>query len=215
MGAFYYDAVPAIPSGFNVTVNGQHHPVLSWNGNTEPDLDGYNVYRRLGSGMYALWNTVDENTTTITDLEVSVSGNPFDPKVCYHVKALDWIGQESLSTPSKCKNYRGIGKELMASLPEEYALHNSYPNPFQSRHHHPFDLPEPSLVTLTIYDLMGREVRTLVQGEVPAGFQLARWNGKDSQGNPLPSGMYLVQLLARSQTGNKVYTRTRKLVLLK
>ena len=165
--------------------------------------------------MYALWNTVDENTTTITDLEITVTSHPFDPQVCYFVRAVDWSGQESLSTPSKCKNYRGIGKELVMSLPKVYALRNNYPNPFNPVTTIPFDLPEPSLVRLTLYNVQGREVRTLVQGPVDAGFQRAQWEGTDNQGNPLPSGMYLVKLLARSQKNDRTYTQTRKLVLLK
>jgi len=70
-------------------------------------------------------------------------------------------------------------------------------------------------VTLTIYDLMGRTRKILVQGELTAGFQRAQWEGKDNLGNTLPSGMYLVKLLARSQKSNQTYTQTRKLVLLK
>jgi hypothetical protein len=215
MGAFYYDAVPATPSGFNVTVNGQHHPVISWNANTEPDIDGYHVYRRLGSGMYALWNTVDENTTTVTDLEVNVSGNPFDPKVCYYVRAVDWIGQESISTPSKCKNYRGIGKELVVSLPEEYALRLNYPNPFNPVTSIRYDLPEESMVVITIYDLMGREVRTLVNDVESAGFKSLTWDGRDGKGQVLPSGMYFYRLDAVSVESEKEYHQTRKMVMLR
>jgi hypothetical protein len=100
-------------------------------------------------------------------------------------------------------------------LPKRYALHNNYPNPFNPVTTIPFDLPEPSLVTLTIYDLRGRTVRTLVRGQVAAGFQRAQWDGKDNLGNSLPSGMYLVKLFARSEKKNKTYTQTRKLVLLK
>jgi len=100
-------------------------------------------------------------------------------------------------------------------LPQRYALRVNYPNPFNPVTIIPYDLPEPSLVRLSLYDLLGREVRTLVLGQVAAGFQQVKWDGKDDRGNALPSGMYLVKFFARSQTSSKTYTKTRKLVLLR
>ncbi len=100
-------------------------------------------------------------------------------------------------------------------IPNRYVLRQNYPNPFNPTTTVVYELPELSVVRLTIFDLLGREVAELVNRVQPEGIHHIRWNGKDNRGNPLPSGMYLYRLSARSTTSNQTYTQTRKLVLLK
>ena len=91
-----------------------------------------------------------------------------------------------------------------ANMPFEYKLYNNYPNPFNHTTIIRYTIPESSEVTLTIYDLLGREITTLVNEIQTRGKHSVIWNGQG-----LPSGIYICHL----QAGD--FTQTRKLVLQK
>ena len=84
-----------------------------------------------------------------------------------------------------------------------------YPNPFNSHTVIRFSLPERNDVSLSVYDLLGRELIILAQGEWEAGTHLLHWDGRDRQGRLLPSAVYLYRLRA----GGRI--QTRKLLVLK
>jgi hypothetical protein len=84
-------------------------------------------------------------------------------------------------------------------LPEPAAalrLYPNHPNPFNPMTTIRFDLPAAGSVRLVVYDLAGRLVRVLVEGEIPAGSHEAVWDGRDSTGRSSPSGSYLARLVA-------------------
>jgi len=95
-------------------------------------------------------------------------------------------------------------------LPEKYALHNNYPNPFNPRTTIAFDLPEESHMTLIIYDISGREVVRLVDRNLHEGFRHAVWDGKDKSGIQVSSGVYLYSI--RTSSG---FNATKKMVLVR
>jgi flagellar hook assembly protein FlgD len=70
-------------------------------------------------------------------------------------------------------------------------------------------MPKDAFITLKIFDLLGREVRTLVSTEQKAGFHLVIWDGKNNQGNDVSGGAYIYRFVAGE------YTKTMKLLLLK
>jgi hypothetical protein len=86
----------------------------------------------------------------------------------------------------------------------EYALHQNHPNPFNPETTISYDLMEAGFVSLKIYDLLGREVATLVSSEKAAGRQTVVFSAQD-----LPSGVYICSLSVND------YTAVRKMVLLK
>ena len=88
--------------------------------------------------------------------------------------------------------------------PIRFGLSQNYPNPFNSKTLIRYNLPEASEVTISIYDILGRKVETLVQGEQPAGYYQVVWDGKNQS-----SGMYFYRI----QAGE--YAETRKMVLIK
>ena len=94
-------------------------------------------------------------------------------------------------------------------IPDMYALLQNYPNPFNPTTKISYDLPEASVVTLSIYDLMGREIRTMINSEQTAGFKNIQWNATDNLGKSVPAGMYIYTI----QAGE--FRQTRKMVLLK
>ena len=94
-------------------------------------------------------------------------------------------------------------------IPHEYVLHQNYPNPFNPTTTLRYDLPEISLVTITIYDMMGRIVKTLVNSSQKAGFKSIRWSGNNDRNEPVSAGLYLYTI----QAGE--FRQTKKMVLLK
>lgn len=100
----------------------------------------------------------------------------------------------------------GIDNE---SLPLAFELGRNYPNPFNSSTSIDFQLPEASKVELAIYDVTGSKIADLVDGTFGAGKHRVTWDGKDSYGNPVSSGVYFYKI----DTGNDI--QTNKMVFLK
>ena len=100
-------------------------------------------------------------------------------------------------------------EEILSLLPEDFALHQNYPNPFNPTTTIKFDIPEPTYISLKIYNLMGQEVRSLNNKWLPTGSHRLIWNGKDQQGIPVSTGVYIYRLQSQE------FQQTRKMLLLK
>jgi len=87
-----------------------------------------------------------------------------------------------------------------------------HPNPFNPITEIHFSVPDPGIYSLNVYDLQGRLVRRLRQGQQPAGEQRVTWNGVDETGQPVAGGVYLVQLVG--QHDGESFLQTRKVVML-
>ena len=79
--------------------------------------------------------------------------------------------------------------ERKAIIPIAYTLHQNYPNPFNPITSLRCDLPEQAQVTLTIYDLIGREVAQLVNTTQDAGYRSVQWNATNMHGKPVSAGV--------------------------
>jgi YVTN family beta-propeller protein len=94
-------------------------------------------------------------------------------------------------------------------LPKEYALHQNYPNPFNPETIVEYALSKSCRAKITIYNVLGKKVRVLIDEYQTAGEKKVLWDGKDDQGNELASGIYFCRL----QAGD--YQQTKRMVLLK
>ena len=94
-------------------------------------------------------------------------------------------------------------------VPELYTLHQNYPNPFNPVTTLRYDLPEDALVNIIIYDMMGRQIKTLINEHQTAGYRSLQWNATNNVGSPLSAGIYLYMI----QAGD--FMQTKKMVLLK
>jgi flagellar hook assembly protein FlgD len=79
------------------------------------------------------------------------------------------------------------------------SLAQNNPNPFKGITEIQYGLPVESSVNLTVHDLEGRSVRTLVDGEQPAGYHLVQWDGMNDLGHAVPGGLYFYRLTADGQ----------------
>ena len=93
--------------------------------------------------------------------------------------------------------------------PKVFALHQNFPNPFNPVTTLRYDLPEQATVNIIIYDMLGRQVRTLVNQTQEAGFKSVLWNATNDHGKQVSAGVYLYQI----QSGE--FVQTKKMVLLK
>ena len=93
--------------------------------------------------------------------------------------------------------------------PEEYSLSDAYPNPFNPTTTLSFSVPTEGVVSLNIYDMTGRLVSTLVDGNLEQGYHSITWNGMDNNNHAVSSGMYIYSL-----NGEGV-SITKKMVLMK
>ncbi len=100
-------------------------------------------------------------------------------------------------------------KGIPCGIPLVFSLSQNYPNPFNPVTTLRYDLPENGLVNIIIYDMMGREIKNLVNQTQDAGFKSVIWNATNDYGKPVSAGIYLYQI----QAGE--YISTKKMVLLK
>ena len=114
----------------------------------------------------------------------------------------DYVGYQDTSN---CEQVSIIAE----ILPITYNLYNAYPNPFNPVTTLRYDLPEDARVNITIYDMMGRIVKTLVNGTQTAGYKSIQWNATNSFGKPVSAGVYLYQIRAGE------FIQTKKMVVLK
>ena len=104
-----------------------------------------------------------------------------------------------------------VTEEHTATLPQSFTLNQNYPNPFNSSTVIRFALPTTADVDLSIFNLAGQQVATLADGIRAAGTYTLHWDGRDDDGQPLASGVYLYRL----RTGDGQQQETRKLLLLR
>ncbi len=94
-------------------------------------------------------------------------------------------------------------------IPDEFALHQNYPNPFNPTTNISYDLPKNEHVSIVIYDVMGRNIRSLINEKKSAGYYRVYWDAKNDIGEPVSAGMYIYTIEAGE------FRSVKKMVLLK
>ena len=97
----------------------------------------------------------------------------------------------------------------VTSIPDAYSLQQNYPNPFNPTTQIRYGLKESAYVSINIYNLMGKHVRSYVNRVQDAGYNTILWNATDASGQPVPAGMYIYSITAGD------FRETRKMILLK
>jgi len=113
------------------------------------------------------------------------------------------------ATPAGTGQPTSVDNRTPSAVPGQFSLSQNYPNPFNPSTTIGYELPSREHVEISVLDLLGRQVRTLVSGQESAGTHYVTWNGVDDSGNAVASGVYLYTL----RTGR--YSETRKLLLIR
>jgi hypothetical protein len=170
--------------------------VLHWQAQADASFDGFNVYRKCnGTTLFVQIN--DElippaSEGTYTDGDV-MPGNTY----LYRIEALQGDGVF-------------LSVDLTMSLPPKaLTLYQNFPNPFNPSTSIRCFIPVLSVVSLEIFDVSGQRVTTLINREKRKGYILIDWDGKDANGNPVSSGVYLYKLTVPKGTLSK------KMILLR
>jgi hypothetical protein len=175
-------------SGNTVTVN--------WKTVTEVTNYGFNIERRShGTSVWINIGFVPGYGTSnaphdYTFIDTKLTAGTY----AYRLKQIDNSGMFKYSQES----------EVTIEVPCVFTLDQNFPNPFNPSTQIDFSIPKSSHVTLKIYNVLGKEVVTLVEGTRVAGTYTATWNAQSC-----PSGIYFYRFKAGS------FTETKKLVLLK
>ena len=102
-----------------------------------------------------------------------------------------------------------VNEDHTAEVPKVFTLHQNAPNPFNPATSIPFSLAEGGTVRLIVHDVLGRKVRTLVDGPRVAGKHTVAWDGRNDSGIPVSSGVYLYRLSSGGVTDTRRMTLVR------
>jgi glucose/arabinose dehydrogenase len=169
-----------------------------------PNLVGYYIYSDYGSGV--IW-ALDDNGPNpplnfeLVDTPVRIVSFGVDESDELYICGLNGVVYHLVDTAA------GIGDPAGAPVPVR--VNQNYPNPFNPTTVISFTLPTRMKAELAVYDVKGKRVTTLFDGTADAGFTEVTWDGKDSRGNLVSSGVYFYRLNADDQT------ITKKMVLVK
>ena len=188
---------------------------LSWNDNTNNILG---LETQLLDGYEA---SEEGQFSFLYDLISLVHDNDFGYGICYW--APDWISTSQFGSPWENQALFDFDGQLLDAVSvfddanvsvqtkNEYSIGGifNYPNPFNPVTKLRYTIPKNGLVSIIIYDMLGRQVKTLVNQTQDAGYASVIWDATNDYGKPVSAGIYLYQI----QTGE--YIQTKKMVLLK
>ncbi|MBI4552856.1 MAG: T9SS type A sorting domain-containing protein [Candidatus Latescibacteria bacterium] len=126
-----------------------------------------------------------------------------------------WSSAQSLT--AKASKPVSVDATAGSRVPGAFALAQNYPNPFNPTTRIRYALPRPGSVTIIVYNLLGQAVRMLLNDQPhQAGFYAIEWNGRNETGRQVGTGVYFYRIVVRDAvTGREVFTRVRKMVLVK
>jgi hypothetical protein len=175
---------------------------LSWDESPDPDFNYFSIRRGDQAGFDPTDPATEVGTTTEPQF---MDSNPGGGTWYYRVVAFDFNGNLGEFSEEVSTIITGI-EDGSEALPKEFALHQNYPNPFNPETQITFDLPARANVSITIYNMLGQKVRTLVNETKPAGTHILRWDGLNSQGVQVASGVYVYTIRAGKFVQSKKMT---------
>ncbi len=201
---------PTVPQ--NVQSVSQSQIQLSWTANPEPDVIGYEVWRSINSqggppGTFSLVATV--TTNSFLDYDLNYGGKW---KVYYKIKAKNTAGLVSDFSNMVTVSSAGFMKQAVgqeSSISTLYSLKQNFPNPFNPSTYIGYQIPDEGLVKLIVFDVLGREVETIVNELKTPSYYTATFDASS-----LPSGIYLARISVTSNE-RKPFVQTIKMLLTK
>lgn len=179
--------------------------ILRWTTQSETENMGFHILRsesEQGAYLQTTKNIIPGagNSSSVHHYEYIENDLLQTSKTYYYKLAdIDYKGRTNIHGPVS----------VMAEQPNEYMLAQNYPNPFNPETRIGFTIKETGIVMLTVFNVKGERVRTLMSGRLNAGSHMVIWDGKDDSGNMLPSGLYIYTLRVNN------YEEKRTMMFLK
>ena len=179
---------------------------------------------RFSSNRFVEQVAADRNQ----DFPISISGAIYPVTISWDTKSAS--GGLSIASGKQAKALNGSGSirissanenvHILASsslnIPKVFALAQNYPNPFNPTTNIQFDVPEPAMVQITVYNVLGERIADLVSGVQNAGYHSLEWNATDNAGQQVASGVYFYSIKATSLADvNKTFQSVKKMMLLR
>jgi hypothetical protein len=158
----------------------------------------FNNVPLLPSAPSSRWLKFKSTTVLIKSIAANASG---DAEFVFSVDKKAPVGKDTTLTATITTSDGQVwtkGIKIAVAAPKEYKLYNNYPNPFNPSTKIAFELPKASRVKLIIYDIVGREVAQVADADYPAGYTELTWNGLNSHGTMVSSGVYFYRLVVSS-----------------
>lgn len=191
--------LPVQLASFNASVD-KRNVNLKWSTSTETNNKGFEIERKEIAGIWSKIGYVDGNGNSTTVKNYSFEDrNLTTGKYNYRLKQIDNNGNYE---------YHALSKVVEVGIPTKFDLSQNYPNPFNPVTKIDFALPLDAKVSIKIYDMTGREVKTIVNEQRTAGYYTVQFNGSD-----LSSGVYFYRIMTKSSGAD--YIMTKKMVLVK
>jgi PKD repeat protein len=189
------NALPVELVSFTSAIN-KRDVILSWITSMELNNSGFDIERKVPDSQWLKIGNVEGNGTVNEPKEyIFTDKNLKSGKYEYRLKQIDYNGNYE---------YYNLNPEVVIGLPQNYELSQNYPNPFNPLTKINFALPIDGNVSLRIYDITGREIKTLLNEFTDAGYHSIEFNAGD-----LSSGIYFYTM----RTEN--HYLTKKMILLR
>ncbi len=202
------NGAPSKPRGLVVNISQSNHPLLTWEANPENNITKYIIekYVTQENGWQYYGQTTNTNYEDVYESYCPPGQSCGSHPVKYRVKALNSINKSSLPSLSVTTDVRGyyLDKSSKNETLTEFKLFDNYPNPFNPSTKISWQSPVSSRQTLKVYDVLGREVATLVDEYREAGNYEIEFNASN-----LPSGVYIYKLKAGEFVQNKKMILTK------
>ena len=198
-------SLPVELTSFTATA-GDGQVTLRWATESEIENLGFNIYRNTNSNVKFLMIN-DEliqgagNSSSRHEYKYVDKGLTDGIKYWYKLEDVDYSGNTELHGP--------VSATPIKSVPKEFCLHPNYPNPFNPETTISYDLSEDGFVELSVYNMRGEKVTTLIKGNQEAGSYRLNWDGTNRNGEIVSSGIYFLRIASGS------YSRTSKMVFIR
>jgi hypothetical protein len=186
---------------------------LYWKTASEMNNMGFKIYRKDGDlpGFRNLEGLIEGAGTISEPQDYNFTDKDVQADILYTYQIADVEEGTNKETLHPAITIMATKEALQAQeIPQNYKLHANYPNPFNPTTIIEFDMPESANLTLKIYDITGKLIRSFADGEAwQGGSYSIVWNGDDNSGKPVSSGTYLCKMVTEK------YKEVKQLVLLK
>ena len=206
MGAFEYSLpdpppLPA-PVGLEYDIQGTA-VVLTWDSDDSTFIMYYSIDKSLDTSFTS-------NVETYFSLNTNFIDSDVEENTEYFYRVNYYAGQWSNYTDIIAVVFTAaLDVANAGNIPSTYNIHQNYPNPFNPVTTINFELPKNEFVNISIYNLMGSHIKSLVNMNLDAGYRSVNWDATNVLGQPVSAGMYIYTI----QAGD--FRQTRKMVLLK